>query len=49
MDDRLAEMAETVRGCARLIWCLARDEDIDDATREALRLVSEMLEEAASI
>lgn len=47
--EKLAELTNTVLGCARLIWCLARDEDMDDATREALKLVSAMLEQAASI
>lgn len=49
MEDRLAEMAERVEGCARIVACLAKDEDMDDATREALKLVSAMLEQAASI
>jgi len=49
MEDKLAEMAETVRGCARIVACLAKDEDMDDATRTALLLVSSMLEEAASL
>lgn len=49
MEDRLAEMAERVEGCARIVACLAKDEDMDDATRTALLLVSSMLEEAASL
>lgn len=49
MEDRLAEMAEKVEGCARIVACLAKDEDMDDATRTALLLVSSMLEEAASL
>lgn len=49
MDDRLAEMAERVEGCARIIACLAKDEDMDDATRTALLLVASILEEAASL
>lgn len=48
-EDDVKEPAETVMACARTVWCLAKDEDMDDATRKALMLVSEMLEEAASL
>lgn len=48
-EDAVKELTETVCGCARIVACLAKDEDMDDATRTALLLVSSMLEEAASL